>query len=252
MKISVCFKNYPDYGKISGNEWKNNSVPDFSMLPLTIGYYDEGALETALNLKDELEKNKQSAELEAITIGKVDMMFASKLFKLGFANIIEINGDENVENYSLIKCAKILAKYYSDNTPDIILFGKMSEPFESGALHYYLAKELDVSVISNITHFSTSLKGEIIINAQSKKKIEKYEYKRLFVGIVENAKYPYLRKQIDDSDITVNEVVKCSICTDSPDTNLDGCFFESNQTDEHSCKIIGFDAAQLINSIKEA
>ena len=232
MKISVCFKTYPDYGKISGDKWSGNEIPDLSMLPQLIGYYDEGALETALNLKDELEKNGQSAELEAVTVGKADETSVSQLYKLGFANIVEINADENVENYSLTKCAKILAKYYLDNTPDIILFGKMAEPFETGALHYYLAKELDISVISNITHFTTNLKGEMIINAQSKKKIEKYEYKRLFVGIVENAKYPYLRKIVEDTDNTVKEASKCTIKVDSQDIDSDVYFFESISTGE--------------------
>jgi len=253
MKISVCFKTNPDYDKIPENEWKNESLPDFTFSPQVIGYYDEGALETALCIKDELTKNGQPVELEAVTVGLANDIYMSHLYAVGYDNVVVINENENTNDYSLTKCAKVLAEYYSNNKPDIILSGKMAEPFESGALHYYLAKEMDISVISNITHFQFNLKGEMIICAQTPNKLEKYEYKRLFIGIVDNAKTPYLRMYTLESmnKTKDKEPGKISIAVDENLIKNDYTL-DTPVSKEHSCKYVEFDANQLVNIIKEA
>ena len=182
MKIIVCFKVIPDYDKVIDSDWKGYR---FSYAKKNFGVFCEGALESALRIKDSL----SDTYLEAITYGEEEEIFIHNLYAAGYDKVTVLSGRN--EDFSPRSTARILSEYILKDKYDMVLLGEMVGPNDSGSLPYYLANYLKCPVISNVTEFK--YEDRLLAIAEDSEQIYSYEVKEKAVYIVSSAKYAYLR-----------------------------------------------------------
>ncbi len=111
-----------------------------------INPYDEYAIEEAIKMRDE-----HGGEVTVITIGDVD---AEKELRtalaMGCDKAVLIN-NEDVENYDQTSTEAILAKFFEDKEPDLILAGNVSIDNGTGQVGPRLAEKLGIAHVSTIT-----------------------------------------------------------------------------------------------------
>ena len=192
MKICVCFKIIPDYDQVTSETWKRPSSLDFGYVKKGYGFFDEGALETALRLKDEYIKTGKQDEiyLEALTYGKCSQLFSSQLYSAGFDRVTILKG--NVNEFNSKGTAEKLSSYINDLNFDMILTGEMVGPNDTGSVPYYMANLLKLPVLNCVS--GIHLEGDKIkVVRELQDKTEKYDDPGRFIGIVSDAEHPYLR-----------------------------------------------------------
>ena len=69
MEIVVCFQISSDYDEVLDDEWKDGAAIDFTYTKKMYGCFDEGALETALCLKDAYKERGVPVTLRPVTSG---------------------------------------------------------------------------------------------------------------------------------------------------------------------------------------
>ncbi len=190
MKIAVCFKVVTDFDQVPSEIWKGPRSRDFKYVKKGFGFFDEGALEAALRVKD----NLPDTYVEAITLGEEDSYFTELLYAAGFNHVEYLNGKSS--EFSSMDTAKALAWYLEARKFDLILTGEMVGPNDTGSVPYYLAKYLYLGIIDRITDVYAK-DGQVIIERETDAKNEKYWLmpgkSDEVLGIVSNSKHPYLR-----------------------------------------------------------
>lgn len=197
MKIRVCFKVLPDYDKVPKKDWDRPEKLDFEYVKNIFGVFDEGALESALYLKDEMNGAGEECFAEAVTYGAPDEIFVSTLYAVGFDRVVEIHGKSS--DFSPEDTAEALAEYFNNRgqesgarMAEIILLGKMTGPNDSGLVPYFLAKKLGCPVLNKLTALKYE-EGRACFHKKGQAGPEKYFYAGPVVGIMEDAEKPYLR-----------------------------------------------------------
>ena len=152
MKIGVCFKIVPDYEEVPIEEWSACGGPDFTYVKKMFGCFDEAALETALCLKDSCIQSNIKVETVAITCGvndgAVSESLLRSLFAAGFDDVVILPKTNDLDP---IGTACALAQWFRENPADLIFTGRSTGLNDSGLVPYYLARELDLPVIGEVT-----------------------------------------------------------------------------------------------------
>ena len=152
MKIGVCFKIVPDFEEVPIEEWSSESGPDFTYVKKMYGCFDEAALETALCLKDSCIQSNIEVETVAVTAGVSDGAVSESLlrslFAAGFDDVVILPETDDLDP---IGTAHTLAQWLRENQVDLIFTGRSTGPNDSGLVPYYLARELNLPVIGEMT-----------------------------------------------------------------------------------------------------
>ena len=196
MRIAVCFKIVPDYDSVPNESWRGNGVPNFRFAKKNFGFFDEGALETALKLKDD----GAEVYLEAVCLGKSEPIFTEKLYAAGYDCVTWLKN--RCDDFDSSRTASILSDYLKNGDFDFILTGEAACPAETGYVPYALADKMGISVLDRVTGMSYR-DGAVCVRRESAFAYEEYILSAPAVLIVSNAEKPYLRfssfKQREDA-----------------------------------------------------
>ncbi|MDR1906368.1 MAG: hypothetical protein LBQ27_05630 [Clostridiales bacterium] len=148
MKIVVCFKVVPDFEQVLKSDWENfSSESDLNCAKRIINCFDETALELALRIKDDVEKDGGFAECTALTFaGELKNVFSSALFAAGFDRV-ELIKDEGTCAFNSLSAAKNLAGRIKEISPDLVLTGKQAGYADGGVVPFYIAERLKLRAI---------------------------------------------------------------------------------------------------------
>ena len=124
IRILTIFRIVPDYDQVLKADWKNVSHLDISFVSKIFDSFDEGAIEGALRLKDELVAAGKDVKCTAIGSGYFRDTLLSSLYAAGYDEVIFYENEKVREEVFLEKAAEdIRSGQY-----DIIFTGNMSGP----------------------------------------------------------------------------------------------------------------------------
>ena len=152
MKIAVCFKIVPDFEEVPIEEWSSESGPDFTYVKKMYGCFDEAALETALCLKDSCKQSNIDVETVAVTAGVSDGAVSESLlrglFAAGFDDVVIL---KETDPFDPECTASVLAQWFCEHPVDLLFTGRSTGPNDSGLVPFYLARELGLPIIGEVT-----------------------------------------------------------------------------------------------------
>lgn len=125
IKILTLFRVVPDYDQVLKEDWKDVSHLDISFVSKIFDSFDEGAIEGALRLKDELVKAGIEVTCTAAGSGYNKDVLLSSLYAAGYDQVIFYENEKLREEVFLEKAG---AEIKSENY-DVIFAGNMSGPF---------------------------------------------------------------------------------------------------------------------------
>lgn len=156
MNLLVCFKIVRDLENVIESDWEMAKDGSFE-----INYtrkiwncFDEAALQTALCIKNELEKSEESCRLTALTISKekdsIDT-FAESLYALHYSKVVQII-DARADLYSdPVYIAGLIADYIQQGDRyDAILMGYQSSPYDNAQTPLLTAEMLGIPCIGMV------------------------------------------------------------------------------------------------------
>ena len=187
MKVSVCFKIVPDYDQVPKDEWKGGlSLPDFRYVKKIIGVFDEGALETALCLKDVL----PDTVLEAVSVGRPNSIFTESIYAAGFDKVTYLKNAGS--EFDPSNTARVLLEYFKSSDTDLILCGEQVGPADSGTVPYFLASLMNIPVVDRVSELYVS-GGKVMIKRETDDSTQSFLCDRRMLAVVSSAAKPYLR-----------------------------------------------------------
>jgi len=194
MKIAVCFKLIPDYDQVPAENWRAGglfrSKAGFSgaeYVKKVFSFFDEGALESALRVKDDC----PSAFLEAISLGAKDETYTRALIAAGFDKVTFLEADSDFDSENT---AKVLAGYIANNSFDAVFCGESAGPLNSKTVPFLMARNLNCPIIDKLSEVNEK-DGSLILTRECPDKAETYEVKAdaKCIAVFSDAAHPYLR-----------------------------------------------------------
>lgn len=182
MKVIVCFKVIPDYDKVLQSDWKRYS---FSYAKKSFGVFCEGALESALKIKDGI----KDTYLEAVTYGENNNVLTQNLYAAGFSKVTLLKGRQ--DDFSSKSTALVLSRYIKKGNFDLVVCGEMVGPNDTGSVPYHLASYLNMKVIPDVTEFRVD--DDVVIVSDDDSRTSEYILKEPVLAVVSDAKNAYLR-----------------------------------------------------------
>lgn len=153
MNIFVCLKQVPDTGAVINMAPDQTSI-DTNQIEYVINPYDEYALEEALLLKD----NDENVNVTAITAGPPRCRQAlNSALAVGADSGIFVDTRED-RSYDSFFNANMVVKSIAEGGFDLVLCGLQGADYNNGQFPVYLARKLNVPVVTNI--FSIDLEAE--------------------------------------------------------------------------------------------
>jgi len=162
-------------------------LPDTKYTGTVFGFFDEGALETGLRVKD----IDDTTILDAVSLGKEDKTYTQYLYANGYNNVCYLNANSDFDSKNT---AKELSSYIKDKGYDLILMGESVGPMDTGSVPYLMSNLLDCPIINNISEVTVQ-DNHLVLTRETSESIELYQIdsKSSVIAVISNAKHPYLR-----------------------------------------------------------
>lgn len=158
MKFSVCIKQVPDVASTTRLE-NGRIVQDTERMVLNA--YDASALEEAIVLAE----SHGDIEIDVVLVGpEIGAETVRKALAMGAAQGTHITVDATAE-FDSRAYATVLAAYFRDSIPDLILCGKQSQDTDSGLTGGMLAAMLELPYTTNAIGLELE-DNEIVVTRQ--------------------------------------------------------------------------------------
>jgi len=191
MRILACFKIVRDLENVIDSDWKSAKDAGFRIdyTKKLINDADQGALETALRIRDE----EPETELCAVTVSGDDAAsFFTGLFAVGYDSGACLIPQTDL-TWMPGETAALLAYYAEKTGPyDLILTGAQAPPGDSRQVPYLVAERLGLPCIDHVRAVSHE-EGELIVWRRTQTADETYAVRGPAVLAVEDPQYAYLR-----------------------------------------------------------
>ncbi len=125
IRILTLFRIVPDYDKVLSEDWKDVEHLDTEFVKSIFDAFDEGAIEGALRLKDELVEAGKEVKCVAAGAGIYSSDLLSSLYAAGYDEVYFWEG-ENSKDDAL---ADAVTPFIKKENFDIIFTGNQSGPF---------------------------------------------------------------------------------------------------------------------------
>ncbi|MBR3195547.1 MAG: hypothetical protein IKF50_02480 [Clostridia bacterium] len=191
MRILACFKIVRDLENVIDSDWKSAKDAGFRIdyTKKLINDADQGALETALRIRDE----EPETELCAVTASGDDAAsFFTGLFAIGYDAGACLIPQTDL-TWMPGETAALLARYARETGPyDLILTGAQAPPGDSRQVPYLVAERLGLPCIDHVRTVSHK-EGEFIVLRRTQTADETYAVRGLVLLAMEDPQYAYLR-----------------------------------------------------------
>lgn len=195
MDILTCFKISECLDEVTDNEWNHclddTDIPCF--LESAPGIYDEAALETALQIKDQAEEKGIPADLTAFTLGQeLPDTLSSRLFGVRYDRIVHMTSELDIRFRPDI-VSDIIVRFIEENKGyDIVLMGQQSSPGENARTHIMTAYKLGVPCVLNVVDIGVG-NGYISVRSIADGGFLEQKVKTPVILGIGDAAHPYLR-----------------------------------------------------------
>ena len=194
MNILCCFKIVSDLDLVMERDWSSadKSGVDLSYVKKIISCFDEAGLETALRLKDIVEKQGETVHITAITVGsgKYDSFFKN-LFAVGVEKIIQGTLPADMF-FSPDRLSAYLSELAGGTKYDLVITGTQSADGANGLTPYYLANRLGVPCINNVSELQYT-DGKLKATCDTENGVRRCTVKAPALFAIGNSVNPYLR-----------------------------------------------------------
>lgn len=192
MKILVCVKVVPDYEELLPQDWQLWSTDDLNLNYVKKIYncFDEAALETALRVREEIEKLGESVRLCAVSVAADDSLL-EHLYAVGFdqVDLIVRQQERKAVNANDVS---LLLPYIEQAGPfDLILCGDRSDPGNYGHTGIHIASHLKCPCLTGVSELHYD--GEWNITRQLDHLVHQVKLSVPAVLTIGNAQYSYLQ-----------------------------------------------------------
>lgn len=236
MKILVCISSVPDTtSKI--NFIENNTQFDNNGIQFVINPYDEFGLTKAVMIKE-----SNQASITVISVGDVSVEpILRKALAIGADNAIRINLKAK-DSYST---AKEIANHFESSSYDLIIAGKESSDYNSGAVPAMIADMLNLPFVNSCNGMSFN-NDTVLLTREIDGGIENIESKLPLIiggqkGLVEESelKIPNMRgimtarsKPLEVIEPTGNKILTQSVSFEKPPLKGDCKMIDENNVSE--------------------
>lgn len=195
MKILVYFNITSDYDYVLDKEWEEKENLDLAFVKKIYGCFDEGALETALRLKDEYKEKNIPVFLTAVTAGLRTSALMTGLYGAGFDEVIYVDtGEEKTFVQKETVPYSVLMPILKEKNPDIILTGRMSGGLDERMAAPEFAGKLGMPwLMDGVELHPGKQEGEILVLCEQDSEYILYRQKIPFVCSIGNASHGVLR-----------------------------------------------------------
>ena len=191
MRILACFKIVRDLENVIDSDWKSAKDAGFRIdsTKKLINDADQGALETALRIKDE----EPETELCAVTVSGEDAAsFFTGLFAVGYDTGARLIPKEDL-TWTPGETAALLADYAEKTGPyDLILTGAQAPPGDSRQVPYLVAETLGLPCVDHV-RMASHKEGELLVQRRTQTADEVYAVRGPVLLAMEDPQYVYLR-----------------------------------------------------------
>ncbi len=193
MKITVCFKIVTDYDAVPSSGWNlfPTGKPSLSLAKKSVGVFDEGALETALVLAEEIRGAGGEVTLQALTYGRCGGVFTEALYSAGYDRVVSIRGFNT--DFSPDMTASVLAERIRKDGADLVLCGEMTGPGDTGTVPYRIAEKLGMKVLDGVSVMGFSAEDGVTAARETQDSREYYCGLSSVVAVISSAEHPNLR-----------------------------------------------------------
>ena len=195
MNILTCFKISECLDAVTDNEWNHclddTDIPCF--LESAPGIYDEAALESALQIKDQAEEAGIPANLTAFTLGQeLPDTLSSRLFGVRYDRVVHMKYDLDIR-FRPDTVSDIIARFIEENKGyDIVLMGQQSSPGENARTHILTAHKLGVPCVLNVVDIGVG-NGYVSVRSIADGGFLEQKVKTPVILGIGDAVHPYLR-----------------------------------------------------------
>lgn len=124
IKILTLFRIVPDYDKVLKEDWKDVNHLDIEFVNKMFDSFDEGAIEGALRLKDEITAAGEEVKCTAMGSGYFKDSLLSSLYAAGYDDVIFYENEKLKEETFFEKTSEEI----KNGGFDVIFTGNMSGP----------------------------------------------------------------------------------------------------------------------------
>ena len=166
MKIVVCFKIMPDYGRLSEKDWVWDDAffVDTAFVRRIFNCYDESALEMALALSDRMGKDSDKTQLTAVTVDdpKSDL-FLTHLLATGYDHAVRIHCRDGIDlRFNPSAIAELIAAYVRQNNQQLVLAGVQGGDGDNGQTGPLVAEYLGWPCIREVIRVAITDRPDIL------------------------------------------------------------------------------------------
>ena len=195
MNVLACFKISESLDEVTDNEWNhcldNTEIPVF--MENALGTYDEAALETALQIRDQASEKNIPVELTAFTFGsELPDVMTSRLFGIKYDRIVHMLSDEDIR-FKPDAAACAIERFIKESGGyDIVLMGQQASPGDNASTHIMTASRLSLPCVLNVVDVRLETDGLNVTSIVDGGILEQKLKTPVILG-VGDARHPYLR-----------------------------------------------------------
>jgi len=214
INILVCVKSVPDLDMLISSDWEygeNIKEPNLDYVNQIMNYYDECALEIALELRDHCLLRGNEANVNVLTVGNnKSLRILKDAYAVGAEQCYFISCDYEPRNnhHIIANIIKAFAEFHGGY--DIILFGAAASPYDNGQTGYEVAGLLNTPSVMDIHSIKKADEGlEVCYGDKGAERMMTLNMP--FIGIVSNVggihlRLPTLKNKIASSKRQIDTI----------------------------------------------
>jgi electron transfer flavoprotein beta subunit len=155
MKITVCFKTLPDYGRLSEKDWvwdKRHFV-QMNFVRQIFNCFEESALEMTLKLSESSESLWGSPEITALTVDDpASNLFLKHLMSVGYHHAIRIQCNSNIDlRFNPLAISHLISNYIKKEDQQLVILGLQGGDGDNRQTGALVAERLGWPCIREVT-----------------------------------------------------------------------------------------------------
>lgn len=254
LHVVCCFKIIEAIDTMTKSEYEQlvNGVEMIPYIKRVLNCFDEAVLENALCLKDECAKQNVDVKITAITINPGYSEYILKNFPaIGIDQTIVLQAEEWDLRFQPEITAGILSDYIKNHlTCHLLLMGKQAPPANSELVPLFLAEDLNMPCITDVTNLRLHEDG-FWMERFTGNSTEKMLVRRPVIATIGNSNHSYIRVPTLKDKLKTKNWKPTVENVDISKLSVAKKFLLQSITDERVCREIkGVDVADKAKALR--